>query len=403
MRFNINVPFVLLLAGLESVLGFTSTPFGGSSSALISRNILSQKPSTTDLSLVSLQSTTATAPSEADVSASPASTLDLSAWETELTLDEMKELLKTAEQAAREAGKVIRSHTGCCSELEEECEVKFNIKDVVTEYDKQAQDAIVDIVTSKFPSHSFLGEEDVESGGIASEQALTNILQSSPTGYIWIADPIDGTANFASGLALSAVTMGVVYKGTPIVGVVYDPHADEMFSAIKGQGAALNGEPLSTAMAVDEAKDAIINAGCPADPNAFETSMRGVLALNSRCRGIRIIACSALTTAWIAAGRLTAHFGYDLSSWDLVAGTTTLRKRFFFCISFPLIFLYLVVLFIFIGALLIQEAGGRVTDLDGTPYKLETRNMLCSNSFVHDEVLGILSDADAVSFTRSTN
>jgi myo-inositol-1(or 4)-monophosphatase len=124
---------------------------------------------------------------------------------------------------------------------------------------------------------------------------------------------------------------------------------------------------------VTDVKDAIINAGCPADPNAFNTSMRGVLALNSKCRGLRVIACSALTTAWISSGRLSAHFGYDLSSWDLVA-----------------------------GALLIQEAGGKVSDLDGTPYKLETRNMLCSNGLVHDEVLNILREADAVSFTRST-
>ena len=248
------------------------------------------------------------------------SEIDLNAWKTELTYEEMKDLLTTAEYAAREAGKVIKRHTGCCSEMDDECEIKFNIKDVVTQYDKQAQDQIVSIVTSKYPTHSFLGEEDVESGGEASEQALQNILKSTPTGYLWIADPIDGTANFASGLALSAVTMGVVYKGTPIVGVVYDPHSNETFSAIKGHGATLNGEPLQVAMAIDEAKDAIINAGCPADTNAFQTSMRGVLALNSRCRGLRIIACSALTTAWIAAGRLTAHFGYDLSSWDLVAG-----------------------------------------------------------------------------------
>jgi myo-inositol-1(or 4)-monophosphatase len=253
-------------------------------------------------------------------------------------------------------------------------EVKFNIKDVVTVYDKQAQTAIEHIVQTAYPSHSFLGEEDVASGAAASEEALLRVLGDTETGYIWICDPIDGTANFAAGLAMSAVPMGVVYRGTPIVSVVYDPHSDEMFSAIRGQGATLNGAPLRTAQAVTQAKDAIINAGCPADPNAFATSMRGVLALNGKSRGLRVIACSALTTAWIASGRLAAHFGYDLSSWDLVA-----------------------------GALLIQKAGGLVTNLDGSPYKLETMNMLCSNGIIHDEVLGILREADAVSFTRSTD
>merc|ERR1712071_334644 len=92
-------------------------------------------------------------------------------------------------------------------------------------------------------------------------------------------------------------------------------------------------------------------------------------ALSPKCRGIRVLACSALSLAWIACGRLTAHFGYDLSSWDLVA-----------------------------GALLIQESGGMVTELDGTDYSVETRTMLCSNGLVHDDILNILKDADAISF-----
>ncbi len=92
-----------------------------------------------------------------------------------------------------------------------------------------------------------------------------------------------------------------------------------------------------------------------------------------QARGIRVIACTALTTAWIAAGRLTAHYGYDISSWDLAA-----------------------------GALLIQEAGGMITDIDGSKYTLKTRNMLCSNGHVHDQVLTALKEADAVTFERSS-
>lgn len=226
--------------------------------------------------------------------------------------------LATAEQAARAAGEIIRSNSGCCSEMAEECEIKYSIKDIVTEYDKTAQNAIEKVVRTNHPDHSFLGEEDVEAGGAASEAALLKALESSSTGWIWICDPIDGTANFASGLALCAATIGFVYKGTPVVCATYDPFSDECFTAIKGQGAFLNGERLQVSKAITSVGDAIINAGCPADPNAFETSMRGFLVLNGKSRGLRVIACSALTTAWIAAGRLTAHFGYDLSSWDLV-------------------------------------------------------------------------------------
>lgn len=298
--------------------------------------------------------------------------IDKEAWKNEISLEELQSMLKVAEKAARKAGGIISSNEGCCSIDGDECEVKFSIKDVVTEYDNAAQVAIEEIVSGAYPEHSFLGEENVDPGSAASEQALIDALGSTPTGFLWICDPIDGTANFASGLSMSAVTMGVVYKGVPIIGVVYDPHTDEMFSTIKGQGSYCNGVKLRVAQAITNMKDAIINAGCPADPNAFETSMRGVLALNSKSRGIRVIACSALTTAWIASGRLTAHFGYDLSSWDLIA-----------------------------GALLIQEAGGCITDLDGSGYDLTTRNMLCSNDKVHYQILDVLTKADAVSFQRS--
>jgi len=330
----------------------------------------------------------------------------LEAWKTDLTPQDLNDLLRTAEEAARAAGGILTANSGCCSHFAnantddddddysdqqkeqkqtEASEIKYNIKDIVTQYDKEAQTAIEGILRTAYPTHSFLGEEDVAAGAAASEAALLEALQNQRNSkgndgqqFMWICDPIDGTANFASGLALSAVTLGCCYQGTPVVGVVYDPHANELFAAAKGQGATVTKsdgtvERLRVAEAVTHVKDAIINAGCPADPNAFEASMRGMLALNSRARGLRVIACSALTTAWIAAGRLTAHFGYDLSSWDLVA-----------------------------GALLIQEAGGRVSDLDGSDYRLETRNMLCSNgNVVHEQVLEILREADAVSFTRA--
>ncbi len=283
-------------------------------------------------------------------------------------------LLETAERAARAAGSIISSNLGC---QESDCETKFNIKDVVTEHDKQAQEIVQLIVSEDYPHHSFLGEEDVAAGGAASAAALTKALDAQ---YLWICDPIDGTANFASGLPICGVTMAILHQGTPIVAAIYDPHRDEMYSTIRGEGAWLTTSitnlpiPLSVQTGITSIRDAIINAGCPADPNAFATSMRGVLALNKEVRGIRILACSSLTLAWVASGRLTACFGYDLSSWDLVA-----------------------------GALLIQEAGGYITDLDGSAYSVETRNMLGGNNLkVHSDILAILKQANAVSYERST-
>jgi len=314
--------------------------------------------------------------------------------------DEQEELLQsmvvTAEKAARAAGKVIKEaqessfaeHVNGSKSTSTSTEEKVNIKDIVTKYDKQAQIAMEQIIRSEFPFHSFLGEEDVAAGGDASAQALADALNESGdeagTDYVWIVDPIDGTANFASGLDLCGVTVAVVDKtnGKPLIGVIYDPHKDEMFVAVDGKGAYCNKKLLnkmSIASGSSSLKDTIVNAGCPADPNAFEASMRGIGALNSKCRGLRMIACSALTLAWVASNRLGAHFGYDLSSWDLVA-----------------------------GALIIQEAGGNVSDIDGSAYNVQTRNMLVSSpesnigdENVHQEILDVLKEADAISFDRS--
>jgi myo-inositol-1(or 4)-monophosphatase len=311
-----------------------------------------------------------------------------------------RSMVITAEKAARAAGKVIIDAQESfgedlgASESSSSTEQKVNIKDIVTKYDKEAQEVIEKAIRSKFPFHSFLGEEDVAAGGDASAQALADALNGSGSSsssndgsdYVWIVDPIDGTANFASGLDLCGVTVAVVDKtnGKALIGVIYDPHKNEMFVAVDGKGAFCNQKPIGTKISasgssVSSLQDTIINAGCPADPNAFEASMRGVRALNSKCRGLRVIACSALTLAWVASNRLGAHFGFDLSSWDLVA-----------------------------GALLIREAGGSVTDIDGSPYEVKTRSMLVSSpdsntggSSVHGEILEVLKEADAVSFERA--
>jgi myo-inositol-1(or 4)-monophosphatase len=270
-------------------------------------------------------------------------------------------VLNTAKTAALAAGAIIRDNIGAPSHQIEE---KTSIKDIVTVYDSQAQDVIERTVRAKHPDHSFLGEENVAPGSEASAAALISILKESD--WVWIVDPIDGTANFASGLPLCGVCIAVAYMGTTVASVIYDPHRDELFSAIKGLGAYMNNEPIKTGTVL-QVRDAVVNAGYPANPEALAASLRGMQALSKQARGIRLIACSALTTAWIACGRLTAHFGYDLSSWDLAS-----------------------------GALLIQEAGGCVTGLDGSPYTLETRSMLCSNGHVHDEILNALKEADAV-------
>ena len=282
------------------------------------------------------------------------------AWQIDLTLSDLHDLLDTAQRAALAAGSIIAEHSGCGSHRPvfpllsssssssvnadananantAELTVKTNIKDIVTSYDKEAQSIIEQIIRAQYPDHAFLGEEDVPAGSAASAAALQNALSLSSSSssisslpsssdYLWICDPIDGTANFAAGLPWSAVTLACCYQGTPVIGVVYDPHAQQLFAAVRGQGATCTSitttssssssstttTPLRVADAITDVRDAIVNAGCPADPQAYAASLRGMLALNARVRGVRVVACSALTTAWIAAGRLTAHYGYDI-------------------------------------------------------------------------------------------
>ena len=203
----------------------------------------------------------------------------------------LNEMLSTAEFAVREAGSIILSNLGCGAFEEDTCEIKTSIKDVVTVYDKACQDRIQGIIESVYPAHAILGEEDVAPGAAASEAALEVALEKND-GYMWIIDPIDGTANFSSGLALCGVIISIVYRDTPVIGVCYDPHADEMFTAVKGKGAYVQKgkeaekERMFVSTAVTDISDAIINAGCPADKSAFDTSMKGVILLNTKVRDI---------------------------------------------------------------------------------------------------------------------
>ena len=208
-----------------------------------------------------------------------------SSWE-ELSDETLREMLSTAEYAVRQAGEIILSNLGCGAFEEDTCEIKTSIKDVVTVYDKACQDKIQTIIESTYPNHRILGEEDVAPGAAASEAALEAALEKND-GFMWIIDPIDGTANFSSGLALCGVIISIVYQHTPVIGVCYDPHADEIFTAIKGRGAFVqkgnkDKEQMFVSTAVTDISDAIINAGCPADKNAFDTSMKGVIHLNTK-------------------------------------------------------------------------------------------------------------------------
>lgn len=241
-------------------------------------------------------------------------------------------------------------------------ERKANSRDLLTLIDPLCEQAIKETVLETFPSHGFLGEEDVLPGKEASAAALDEALTANSTGYLWIVDPIDGTTNFVHGMPLCMPSIACAYKGEVVVGVIYDCHRDELFTAIKGRGAFLNGERIHVGQQ-DNIGDAIVAMGSPPGEESMEASIKGVAALMPKVRTLRFLGSAAIMLAWVANGRLTCYWEYDLSSWDIAA-----------------------------GALLVMEAGGRFTDLDGNDFDLRSRKMCASNGLVHDEVLRVLQE-----------
>lgn len=224
---------------------------------------------------------------------------------------------------------------------------------------------IRETVLETFPNHGFLGEEDVPPGKEASAAALDAKLADDES-WLWIVDPIDGTTNFANGMPLCMPSIAATYKGEVIVGVIFDCHRDELFTAVKGRGAFMNGERISVGQQ-EAIGDAVIAMGSPPGVESMKMSLLGVAALMPKVRTIRMLGSAAIMLAWVANGRLTCYWEYDLSSWDIAA-----------------------------GALLVTEAGGKFTDLEGTDFNLRTRKICASNGKIHDEVLKVIKEAGIV-------
>lgn len=203
-------------------------------------------------------------------------------------------------------------------------------------------------------------------GKEASTAAIEAKLSSSDSDWLWIVDPIDGTTNFVHGMPLSMPSVAAAYKGEVVVGVIYDPHREELFTATRGGGAFMNGKAIKVGEQ-GAIGDAVVAMGSPPAEESMQMSLKGVQALMPKVRTIRMLGSAAVMLAWVANGRLTCYWEYDLSSWDISA-----------------------------GALIVQEAGGRFTDLDDNDFTLRTRKMCASNGKVHDDILKVLNDAGVV-------
>lgn len=221
---------------------------------------------------------------------------------------------------------------------------KEGVNNLVTEADHAAEKAIMDTIREKYPDHFLLSEE---AGELASSSE-----------YKWIIDPIDGTVNYAHGIPICCVSIGLEHQGSMILGAVYNPLLNEFFFAEKGKGAALNGEQIHVS---DKRKvmDACLVTGFP---YTYRDMPNGPLDVFSRfIRAgvpVRRLGSAAIDLCWVAAGRFDGFFEHKLNAWDSAAGW-----------------------------LILEEAGGRVTDFEGNPYSPYQERILATNGAIHDEML----------------
>ena len=257
-----------------------------------------------------------------------------------------------ASEIAREAGARLREFFAQGVKTEYKGDV-----DLVTVADRTAEKLIRTRLSEVFPDHGIYGEEGTR-----------DRLEGE---FRWYVDPLDGTTNFAHGFPQFCVSMGLEQRparlksdedGTLVAGVIYDPLRDELFSAEKGKGAFLNGNPIRTSPIATLA-ESLLATGFPSRKRHASPNIHFYQEFTLRSHGVRRAGSAALDLAYVAAGRLEGFWEFNLNPWDTAA-----------------------------GILLIEEAGGRITDFNGRPYRIDSREILASNGNIHEELLALFAD-----------
>ena len=256
----------------------------------------------------------------------------------------MKKFVAARDEALERSGKILRKHFG---------RARVTLKgraNLLTQADLESQKAVLALIQRRFPDHDFLAEE--------SQRKLTGAE------YCWVVDPLDGTTNYAHGYPAFCVSIGLLRRGKPYVGGVYDPFRDEAFLAERGRGARLNGKRMKVS-ATPKLEDSLLITGF-----AYDRAERGRYYLEffrrfmERCHDVRRSGSAALDLAWVAAGRADGFWEFKLSPWDVAA-----------------------------GRLLVEEAGGKVTDFAGKRWsalEIFGAQTLASNGRLHAAMLKLI-------------
>lgn len=247
------------------------------------------------------------------------------------------------EAVAKEAGALLRER------LDELHIVRYKGEiNLVTEADSLSEELIMKRIGEEFPEHDIMSEESAETANGSS--------------FRWIIDPLDGTTNYAHGYPVFCVSIALEVKGVVVLGVVYNPMLDELFTAEKGVGAFLNGRRLSVSR-TDTLSRSLLATGFPYDiRNTRENNINYFSAMALNAQAVRRAGSAALDLAYLAAGRFDGFWELKLMPWDTAA-----------------------------GGLLVEEAGGRLTEINGNPHHLRSGNLLASNALIHTEMASILA------------
>jgi myo-inositol-1(or 4)-monophosphatase len=253
-------------------------------------------------------------------------------------------MLQVAIEAALEAGKYLKANVGKIRQIERK---DGQVTNLVTEIDKNAEQLVIGKIRQCFSHHDFLGEES-GAAEIKSE-------------YRWIIDPLDGTVNYTHGLPAFCVSIGLEHKGEIVLGVVYDPNLDELFTAEKGKGAWLNRKRIEVSKTA-KLIESLIVTGFPYDVNDNpDPALKHFRNFLVEAQAIRRLGSAALDLCYVAAGRFDGFWEGALRPWDMAA-----------------------------GVLMVTEAGGRWTDYRGTPSNVYNKQMLATNGVIHEQMIVVL-------------
>lgn len=253
-------------------------------------------------------------------------------------------MIQLAVDTALEAGRFLKMNIGKIKQIEHKQGEERNL---VTEIDKKAEQLIIDKIKKRYPGHDFLGEES------GSHKTVSD--------YKWIVDPLDGTTNYTHGLPIFCTSIALEYKGDIVLGVIYDPNSEELFTAEKGKGAFLNNRRMRVS-GTTRLMESLIVTGFPYDIK--ENPYNAVQHFSNflmECQAVRRLGSAALDLSYVACGRFDGFWEVTLNSWDMAA-----------------------------GVLFVEEAGGKFTNFKGFPSDIYTPNVLASNGFIHDQMVEVL-------------